>query len=304
MTAREPLSAWLARLGALPVTRVAVEARCVRGLDMADPICAVARGLAGERLRDLRCLTRTPTCEACLRAEACDYARIVGAEAMDGDVHPYWLQGLPASNVVRAGAVVDAAILVAGEMSARAPYLDVALRDALVRLGSEDDAGADVRWVLGPSRVEPVRLVAAAEPGPVDRITIDIRTPLLLRGDFERARELCPSKPWFGLLVRAGIRRLDALLGMTAAGERPRVELPSVASVRHVAGEVVAWSSSRWSRRQDRRFPLEGWTGSITLAGDGLAEILPLLRVLEATGVGRKTTMGFGWIIVTTHAPG
>ena len=51
--------------------------------------------------------------------------------------------------------------------------------------------------------------------------------------------------------------------------------------------------------RKRRRQLLEGFVGEVTVVGEGLDVILPLLRVLERTNVGRKTAFGFGEVRVT-----
>jgi len=129
---------------------------------------------------------------------------------------------------------------------------------------------------------------------------IEARTPLVLRGDVARCERACPRAPWLALLVRAGIRRLDALLGaFTPRGVRPRVEMPRLEEVEVVEGRVASWRGSRFSRRQGRRFPLEGLRGSAVLRGAAMRDIGTLLRVLEVTGVGKATSMGFGALAAT-----
>ena len=295
----EPLADWLPRLTSLRVARICVEATCMRGVALSDSLCAASRGLIGERMRDLRCLTGAPTCEACAQAPDCDYARIIGVGDVDAELHPYWLQGVPAAHRADAGQVVSAELYVAGDSAARTAYLDVALRDALRRLGSRDEGRDDVRWRLGPSRIESLSAAMRVDAAVQSELTIEAQTPLLRRGDLALCAQLCPAAPWFALLIRAGIRRLDALLDLDGAPPRPKVALPSLADVRITGGELTPWRDSRWSQRQERRFPLEGYAGRVTLAGDALAEVAPLLRTLALTSVGRKTTMGFGSVRVT-----
>ena len=296
----EPLSRFLERVAQLRLARVSVTARCTRALRMKDPVCAVVRGLAGEHLRELRCITRAPTCDGCTETGACDYARTFGAqpEAGDREVRPYWLAGVPATHDLAPGATFSASITTVGDASRLGPYLDVALRDALRRLGSEDDGGFDVRVVLGASRLEAPSL--DVRPRDAERLRVMARTPLLLRGDLGACQAACPAAPWLALLVRAGIRRLDALLGLVDGTEQPRVAFPDLADVRVVHGRMVPWSDSRWSGRQGRRFPLVGYAGEATVEGSQLREVLPLLSALAESSVGRKTTMGFGWLTIDT----
>lgn len=115
----------------------------------------------------------------------------------------------------------------------------------------------------------------------------------MLRGDLDISARACPRAPWLALLVRAGIRRLDALL-TAFAGATPRyAELPSMVDV-EVEGQLSRWRGSRYSRRQAQRFPLDGLVGRAVARGEAMHEVGALLRVLELTSVGKATSMGFG----------
>jgi len=301
-----PLQAWLGQLSALELTALEVAVRFRAPVRLADPAGAVVRGLLGERLRDLRCLTRVPTCEGCAETARCDYGRIFAGEAgprewrgRARDLHPYWLQGPPVARELGAGTQWTARLVVAGSAATALPYLDVALRDALARLGALPRAEAPELSASSSRRVtlplpEPV-VGAGTWPW-----RLEARTPLVLRGDEAWCERTCPRAPWLALLVRAGIRRLDALLGaFTPLAVRPRVEMPPLEDVEVVEGRLAWWKGSRFSRRQGRRFSLEGLTGSVVLRGAAVDAIGTLLRVLEVTGVGKATSMGFGTLSAT-----
>ena len=306
-----PLEEWLGQLGTLELTALDVAVRFRAPVRLADPAGAVVRGLLGERLRDLRCLTRAPVCEGCAETARCDYARIFASQAAlaespagrEGarDLHPYWLQGLPVARALDAGTQLAARLVVAGFAAAALPYLDVALRDALARLGALPRERAPELSATSTRRVA----LPLAEPAPgaganARAWRIEARTPLILRGDAAWCEGACPRAPWLALLVRAGVRRLDALLGaFTPPAMRPRVEMPGLEDVEVVEGRLAPWRGSRYSLRQGQRFPLEGLTGSVVLRGAALGNVGPLLRVLEVTGVGKATSMGFGTLAAT-----
>lgn len=290
-----PLDAWLEPALALPLIEIALDATLRTPVNVSSPACTVVRGLIGQRLRDLRCLTGASTCSGCPVAAACDYDRIFEI----GSPHPFWLQGIPATTGLDPGARLAARLYLAAPAHAVAQYLDVTLRDALRAL--DPDA------VLSASKVRSGTLgelmPAATQPPEGDRLHLRTETPLWLRGDEELCRALCPRAPWLALLARAGIRRLDALVRAFAppvGGRLPRAALPDLVAVELVRGELSPWSSSRFSHRQHQRMQLEGLQGDAVVHGPDLAALAPLLRALTVTSVGKSTSLGLGTLRVVT----
>lgn len=286
-----PLDRWVARFGALAVEGVAIDARVPRRLVRDEPLNTRVRGNLGARLRDLRCVTRAPTCAGCGEVAGCDYARVfeapaatvAGAHGSHG-THPYWLQGVPALEDVAAGTRFTARVAAVGVARGALPYLDVALRDALARAGAVD---------LSASR--PFRATAAAPVGAARRWRLTTASPLVVRADDARCREECPAAPWLAALARAGVRRLAALASAYLPdAPRARAALPDLRGVALGEGRWVAWSSRRYSQRQGRAVPLAGLVGSAVVEGDALRELGPLLGALAVVGVGKATAQGFG----------
>lgn len=281
-----PLVDWLRPALDLPLIEISVDVVIHRRIQLSSPTCAVLRGLMGKRLRDLRCLTGAATCAGCVETTRCDYARTFEGESP----HSFWFQGIPATQTIESGVKLTCRLYLASPAHASAPFLDVALRDALRAL--------DAEAVLSPSRWrrEPLgELAAPASPeGPLHLRT---ETPMCLRGDDAICRQLCPRVPWLALLVRAGVRRLDALVRTFApppGGRLPRAELPDLSTIDLLDGALRPWSSSRFSHRQHRRMPLRGLAGDVSLQGEQLHALVPLLRALAVTGVGKATSLGFG----------
>jgi hypothetical protein len=291
-----PLPAWLDQLAALDLTALDVDATFLHPSVLRDPASAVARGLLGERLRSHCCLTRAPTCDACPETARCDYARIFAGDvdplALPGGargLHPYWLRGLPADSAIPAGARFTARLVVTAFAAPVLPYLDIALREALVRLGGPSPAPPR----LSSSRTAPVRLPLAVPAARLWRI--EALTPLVLRGDTEACARACPAAPWLALIARVGVRRVDALLrAFSPAPPPPRVAFPRMDDVEVVSGGLSPRKISRYSRRQGRRFPLDGLVGSAVVRGEAMPALGALLAALSETGVGKATTMGFG----------
>jgi hypothetical protein len=273
--------------------RVSVTVTPRRVVALREPVGAVVRGLLGQRLRDLRCLTRARSCEGCAEVARCDYARVFGVEGTNAHARRYWLQGVPEEMSWAHGAR-RVTLVTLGSESAVAPYLDVALRDALAVLG--DPRGAPN--ALTVSDIERGTLGELLSPDAHgDAVRLVTRSPLDLRGDVEAAATLCPKVPGVGVLLRAGVRRIDGLLRASAVGAAPpRVEWPDLRELRVREGEMRPWRASRFSHRQGQRHPLQGIHGALVL--DGAREVVSLLRALAVVGVGRHTSHGLGEMTV------
>jgi hypothetical protein len=61
---------------------------------------------------------------------------------------------------------------------------------------------------------------------PAGPLHLHTESPLCLRGDEAVWRSLCPRVPWLALLVRAGVRRLDALVRAFAPPPRVSADAP------------------------------------------------------------------------------
>jgi len=285
-----PLDAWLQPALALPLIEISIDASIPRHVRLGAPACAVVRGRLGKRLREVRCLTGARTCDGCPQASRCDFAQLFD----DGAQHAFWFQGVPATSGLDRGARLTARLYLAAPAHTAAPYFDVTFRDALRAL--DPDA------VLSPSRWRCMSLGDLAPPElPAGPLHLRTESPLCLRGDEAVCRSLCPRVPWLALLVRAGVRRLDALVRAFAppvGGQLPRAELPDLSSVELIRGALSPWSSSRFSHRQHQRMPLEGLQGDAVVHGPHLAALAPLLRALTVTSVGKSTSLGLGTLRV------
>jgi hypothetical protein len=294
-----PLERWLAWATDVEVSTIEVTAhhRVREPRRLTDPLCTIVRGWIGQRLRDLRCLTRARTCVGCREVASCDYAQVfdrgvlaAGSDVDGADTPAFWLQGLPAEHAVVADARFVIRLHVVGPARPMLPYVDVALRDALVRLG--------VTPLASVTRSMSLASVTGAETSP-PAVQLTARTPLRLRGDAIRCAAMCPSAPWFALLLLAGVRRLDRLRSAFGrAGPRPYLAWPPLDDIDVSASSLTGWHADRFSHRQRQVMPLSGHALTAVLRGAAVVRFLPLLRALSVTGVGKGTAMGFGELAV------
>jgi CRISPR-associated endoribonuclease Cas6 len=141
--------------------------------------------------------------------------------------------------------------------------------------------------------IEPLHLLLAGDPHPVNRLRVHFLTPTELKGS---------DQPDFGTLmarIRDRVSTLRHLYGpgpldidFKAFGER-------AARVAMTRCELTRVAAERISRATGQRHSLGGFTGIAEYEGD-LAEFIPYLEIARWTGVGRQTVWGKGEIAYET----
>jgi len=286
------LARWVACLDALPLRRVRYAVRMASAARFEEPVGCVVRGLLGARHRGLRCVTRVDRCDGCPVAAHCDYARLFGAPdarppTPEGEARAFWWQGVPMGRGLAAGQSFEAILTFVPSALPRWPHLVSAALDALEMLGPDQAPLNEVR-VIEEGAVE------TAGPEGARAWRVSTRSPVGLRGDRSRGAARCPSADWLEPLASEGLQRISQLVA-TFVGERtPRVSLPDLIGVERLEGEMRPWAESRFTHRQGKRVPMAGIEGSVVLRGAGVDALVPLLRALEVTGVGKNTAMGMG----------
>jgi hypothetical protein len=279
-----------------PLWAVSLGVEMTRTIELPGPACAQVRGLLGERLRLLRCLTGAPRCEGCPEIAQCDFARVFDAGQHDQGTPPFWLQGIPARSRLDAGERFEARLVVLGSESHTLPYLEAALRDAWQRLGRPPHQANATPWkpaaTLQACRSTP--LVTPALP-PASCWRLSTCSPLVLRDRIAEGSPACPAVPALAQILSAARRRLYRLhRAQQGGGTWPAMDLPDLTAIGLVAGEFRPWSAARYSHRQERTMPLEGLVGEIEIEGEALLALSPLLDVLPLISVGKNTAMGLG----------
>lgn len=139
-----------------------------------------------------------------------------------------------------------------------------------------------------------LRLFATAhlpEPEAPPRRTREVeliwRTPVRLVRDGHVSNRIDADLLWSACTRRA--TTLASLFGevpLSLPRRRPDFEV--------VASSLAVVPVPRYSSRQRRPMSWPGLYGTLTLAGHGLEEFLPLLRFCERVQIGKATTFGFG----------
>jgi hypothetical protein len=253
---------------------IALDVTILTPVIVSSPACTVVRGLIGQRLWDLRCMTGAPTCSGCPVAAACDYGRIFEG----GSPHPFWLQGIPATTELNPGAQIAARLYLAAPAHMVAQYLDVTLRDAFRAL----DPRCSPLGVTG----------ARPHPGRVDAGGAPHRRKT--GGSTSAPRRRCGC----------GATRRSA--GRCVPGRRGWRSWPGPHPAARCAGPRVRAAIRRQAapggatRPLHRRADLRRVHSLVVVDGPHLAALAPLLRALTVTSLGKSTSLGLGTLRVVT----
>lgn len=312
----------------LRIYRYSVRLVFERGLDVPPQGRGVLfRGAFGEEFRRLACHDVQLDCKACMLNAACPYTAVFRPELTVHEVtiarmreppRPFVLSDpLPESMALPPGVPVTLSLTVVGPTHRLIPHFTATLRRlGEVGIGKKRtrfqvasihavDAGDVPRedvWRDGAPIVRPVGLPLTASdlerPGDAiaKRVRVRYRTATLLRAD-----GVPQSEPSFGVLARRLRDRMSALA--VFYGEGPfEVDVEGLARKADGIATVVAeFQRATWVRtsaRTRQKHPIEGVVGEAVYEGEGLGELMPLLRLGEALHVGRHASFGNGKIEV------
>jgi hypothetical protein len=291
------LSQWASRVSKLGLHRIQLNLQVQREVQSNGPINATIRGQFGERFRDLRCLTGENTCFDCPQTHICSFHQLFDTPEVKDEqghlvqhgVHPFWFRGLPASRVLEAGFSSNVEMFLVSKYASQAPYVEIALRDALRRLRPQG-------WLqVSPAQISDEFFPEIANPEH-DCWRFSWHTPLLLGPVPGPCFKECPQAPWLAAWLRSGVRRISSLLS-DFAPDVPHWQhsFPDLTQVQCLSGELYPWRDARFSARQRKRIPLNGWVGEVVLKGDVLRELGGMFQALNIVQTGKSTSMGFGY---------
>ena len=277
------------------------------------------RGALGAALRSVSCpMPDGEDCETCPHSAGCAYLQIfatprpISADRLKG------VSSIPRPFVLRpwespvdgvsAGQALDFELVLVGDALQAVPHLAVALgllagrglgreRVPFHLLGidqvlSNDD---EPRVLFDGYRMMgtplPDQLRREDFPPAPHRLTVEFQSPVCIVSGGRVVEQLT-----FEHLTRALMRRLSSLSYFHCGHE---LDLDFV-GLKELARDITVEESSlepvrqqRYSRRQDRRFAMQGLVGSVTFAGE-LERFAPLLALGIVLHVGKNCVMGMG----------
>lgn len=277
------------------------------------------RGLLGRGLRESACVTHQPHCAGCLLTRQCTYSVLFESPPSDTNVaarysalpHPYVLEPDTETRCdIAPGETLTLGVNLIGPAIERVPYLIHAFqrvgnrgigqrggRFSLTTLYQEPQLGADT-WVpiytSARGALNPIDTHAPALPPAPPSVTCQVQTPLRLKhqGRFINARQLSA-----GDLLRALSSRIGVLANTYAHPKVP-FDVPGIAEAARrveISEKNLHWHEwTRYSSRQDTTMQMGGLIGRISLTGDGLQTLWPLLWLGQWTLLGKGTSFGLG----------
>lgn len=306
MSSFAPLeSAWMSDLG---VTRLTVELAPDEpwrpGVELANTL----RGALGLAVREVACVVHHGVCEGCREAADCPVP--AWFEGPPGAPRPFALR---AAWAVGETACADLPLHLTLTFFGRLPRPSLVI-EALRRMA---------RTGLGPARV-PHRIVHAVaeglgapvtltpdnpipiwpEPAPLVRFVRLPSAPCPARVDLVTRMDLGSQvgdrEPQPADLLKAAILRVRKLTSAQGLAQPPRWPDPATAGGRWLE---LRWEGApRFSKRQGRKMPLEGWLGRVEFEAEAIAPFAALLAAAEVVQIGKKTSFGLGCLAVRWNA--
>ncbi|MBW1953422.1 MAG: CRISPR system precrRNA processing endoribonuclease RAMP protein Cas6 [Deltaproteobacteria bacterium] len=280
------------------------------------------RGVFGRALKEVTCALRHQECPACLLRNQCVYTRVFEyppdllPRGAPTPPHPFVIEPplTPRTHFFR-GETFEFTLLLFGFANQCLPYFVYAFeqmgrigigrrlegRRARFRLLSVSTSEGESIYhfrdrALEGDRTAPLTWEALAAGRPVEKLTLELLTPLRLKFQNRLQAELP-----FHVLLRAALRRLSTLSQYFGQGEPPLDYKGLIARAQEVAvaESSLSWTDwQRYSHRQDRAMLLGGLTGRVTYVG-ALTEFVPFLRFVEKVHLGKATTFGLGKIALS-----
>ncbi len=122
-------------------------------------------------------------------------------------------------------------------------------------------------------------------------VTLHFLTPAKITVNKKLVDELT-----FPVLLKSILRRYHSLRYFHQDGSKERFEIDWEAAerIRILNNNLKCRRLKRYSNRQKRPLPLEGFVGKITYEGN-LSPFMPWIKIGEYLHVGKGTTFGLGW---------
>lgn len=286
----------------LPIARYRLGLRAETAIQFPAYAGSTWRGAFGHALRRVVCVTREPTCTACLLAQTCVYRQVFETPAHQEPLlekvstapHPYIMQPLATSGRQYApGETFTLDLTLIGTGIGHLPYLIHALQQA----GGRGIGKGDGRYVL--ETVEPQTLPTM--PALPQRVTVRLLTPLRL---LQNGTPIRAGRFTFQLFITTVMRRISLLHAYHAGVvlEADFKALSQQAAGVSLAAAALQWYEwSRYSNRQQTKVPMDGLLGSFEVAGEELAPFWEWLWLGQWVHAGKGAVMGMGEYVLECY---
>lgn len=260
------------------------------------------RGVFGRALRRTVCVTREPTCTACLLARTCVYRQVFETpaqqepllEKIDIAPHPYILRPLATSGKRYAPEdVFTLGLTLIGTATDYAPYIIHALQQA----GERGIGKGDGRYALESVEAQ------ALPPMPAlpKRVTVRLLTPLRL---LQNGTPVRAGRFTFARFIMTVIRRIS-LLHAYHTGKALGVDFKALsqqaAGVALLEAQLYWHEWSRYSNRQQAKVPMDGLLGRFEVAGEALTPFWEWLWWGQWVHAGKGAVMGMGEYVLACY---
>ncbi len=278
------------------------------------------RGVFASSFRRVVCITGAPECQGCLLLQRCSYPYIFEtpppphiAETLQKRFRqaprPYVLE-VPLTYT--GDAELELGLILVGKAIDFLPYFIYVLQSMgqhglgrarvpyrlrTVTDGSTVDGSlvfsADENILKDGFRALTLESSPRAGDEELSQVTLEFLTPLRMKkyGSYDQEETDIEFAPLMDLLLG----RIEALsfFHCGCAWEHDERLRAQARDVRVVKRALSFQPLERYSNRQQRKLPLHGYVGTITVAGQ-LAEFLPFLRMGEYLHIGAGTAFGLG----------
>ena len=125
----------------------------------------------------------------------------------------------------------------------------------------------------------------------IPQISIQFLTPTQIKQNGKISQKLS-----FDILLKAILRRYHRLRYVHGDGQHERFDIDwdAASRVEAVYQELEYQRFKRYSNRQGRPVPMEGWVGKMVFRGN-ITPFYPWLKIGEYLHVGKGATFGMGW---------
>lgn len=281
------------------------------------------RGAFGITFRRIVCITKQQSCTGCMLQQQCSYFKIFETEVQPNNLaflkgvvkvpHPFVIMPPPESNrSYMKGSVLRVGLTLWGDTVNYFPFFVYTFKKmgetgisykrskvSLQWVTVVDECNNEVEVYNGEKgdlslKYYPIAITTNVSDMPVPgSATLSFVTPVRLQVLSEVLYKHEQVTP--GVLIDAIYRRYLSIAYLFCAATAESVNVPKqdYTGITITQNMLQFDSFDRYSNRQERKVPMGGFRGSITIAGD-LSGIFPLLLAGERLHIGKNTVFGMG----------